>query len=143
MRNGPVQCIFNWRRNAVTARLSWPSMAVTNARLLLAGATSAVGLSLLIGVAAPPAHAGDTKIICSAVKVRKEPETSTTAVGVAYRGDSVEYDQWAYNKKEKRWYTRGTITRRSDGVRIRGYVPYDCANPYKDNSNPPTPQIPE
>lgn len=82
-----------------------------------------------------------TKISCSAVKVHKQPSKKSTAVGIAYKGDKILYDQWAYKKSEKTWYTRGKITRKSDGAKIYGYVLYKCANPYGTNGAP-TPKIP-
>ncbi|MGW2686223.1 hypothetical protein ACWC6I_24100 [Streptomyces sp. NPDC001414] len=93
-------------------------------------------------VVAPAAQAYDTghgKISCSAVKVRKSPAKNATALGVAYRGDAIAYDQFAYVKAEKTWYTRGTVTRRSDHATIRGYVFYDCANPYGTDPAPKPP----
>lgn len=93
-------------------------------------------------VVAPAAQAYDTghgKISCSAVKVRKSPAKNATALGVAYRGDAIAYDQFAYVKAEKTWYTRGTVTRKSDHAKIRGYVFYDCANPYGTDPAPKPP----
>ncbi|MFJ3182612.1 hypothetical protein ACIPJN_30065 [Streptomyces sp. NPDC086796] len=105
--------------------------------------SAAVAGSALI--AAPAAQAYDTghgKISCSAVKVRKSPAKNATALGVAYRGDAIAYDQFVYVKAEKTWYTRGTVTRKSDHAKIRGFVFYDCANPY--NTDPaPKPPIPK
>jgi hypothetical protein len=88
------------------------------------------------------ASAIGTTIVCSAAKVRSEPEDNATALGIAYEGDKIEYDQFAYKQSEQTWYTRGTVTRQ-DGQQIRGYVPYDCANPYQDPTDPPTPRIPK
>lgn len=107
---------------------------------------AAVAVSAVVAggalVAAPSAQAYDTghgKISCSAVKVRKSPAQNATALGVAYRGDAIAYDQFAYVKSEKQWYTRGTVTRRSDHAKIRGYVFYDCANPYGTDPAPKPP----
>ncbi|MEW2350354.1 hypothetical protein AB0904_22100 [Streptomyces sp. NPDC006684] len=112
--------------------------ATISAALGLAALTG--GLALSTGTAA--AYDSDTtKISCSAVKVHKSASKSSTAVGVAYKGDKMVYNQWAYKKSEKTWYTRGKITRRSDGAKISGYVLYQCANPYGTNGAP-TPKKP-
>ncbi|MEV7465481.1 hypothetical protein AB0O20_03060 [Streptomyces kronopolitis] len=110
-------------------------------------AVGALGASLVASgvLLAPGAQAADTghgKISCSAVKVRKSPAKNATAVGVAYKGDKIAYDQFAYKRAEKTWYTRGTVTRKSDGKKVRGYVFYKCANPYGTNPAP-TPPIPK
>ncbi|WP_434598541.1 hypothetical protein [Streptomyces sp. A5-4] len=112
-------------------------------RLAAAVAVSAalVGTSLAVAPAAQAAGSGTGKISCSAAKVRKSPAKNSTARGIAYRGDKIVYDQFAYKKSEKAWYTRGTVTRKSDRARIRGYVPYGCANAYGTNPAP-TPPIP-
>jgi hypothetical protein len=91
---------------------------------------------------AQAADTGHTKISCSAVKIRKAPSKSSAVVGIGYRGDKVAYDQWAYRKVEKQWYTRGTVTRKSDGKKVRGYMVYQCANPYGTNPAP-TPPVPK
>ncbi|MDX2549512.1 hypothetical protein [Streptomyces stelliscabiei] len=85
---------------------------------------------------------GHTTISCSAVKVRKSPSKTATALGVACRHDKIAYDQWVYKASQKTWFTRGTVTRKSDGRKIRGYVIYQCANPYASNGAP-TPPIPK
>lgn len=110
-------------------------------------AVGALGTSLVVSgvLLAPGAQAADTghgKVSCSAVKVRKSPAKNATAVGVVYKGDKVAYDQFAYKRAEKTWYTRGTFVRKSDGVKLRGYVFYKCANPYGTNPAP-TPPIPK
>ncbi|WP_331731909.1 hypothetical protein OG613_49230 (plasmid) [Streptomyces sp. NBC_00015] len=113
-------------------------------RTLLAatmGLTVAVG-GIATASTAQAADTGHTKISCSAVKIRKAPSKTSTVVGIGYRKDPVAYDQWAYKKAEKQWYTRGTVTRKSDGKRIRGYMVYQCANPYQTNPAP-TPKIPK
>ncbi|MEV5282654.1 hypothetical protein ACFYMW_35840 [Streptomyces sp. NPDC006692] len=91
---------------------------------------------------AQAADTGHTKISCSAVKIRKAPAKTATVLGVGYRGDKIAYDQWAYKKAERTWYTRGTVTRKSDGKKVRGYVVYQCANPY-GGWPAPTPPIPK
>ncbi|MFD4574731.1 hypothetical protein ACFWNK_21915 [Streptomyces sp. NPDC058417] len=106
-----------------------------------------MGLGVAVGglATASAAHAydtGHTKISCSAVKIRKDPSKTATVVGIGYRSDKVAYDQWAYKKDEKQWYTRGTVTRRSDGKKVRGYMVYQCANPYGTNPAP-TPKTPK
>ncbi|WP_217570566.1 hypothetical protein [Streptomyces sp. GbtcB7] len=85
---------------------------------------------------------GHTTISCSAVKVRKAPSKTAAVLGVAYRHDKIAYDQFAYKRSQKTWFTRGTVTRKSDGKKIRGYVIYQCANPYGSNGAP-TPPIPK
>lgn len=82
---------------------------------------------------------GHTKISCSAVKICKAPSKTATVVGIGYRGDKVAYDEWAYKRAEKQWYTRGTVTRKSDGKKVRGYMVYQCANPYGTNPAPKPP----
>jgi hypothetical protein len=92
------------------------------------------------GTAAPAASATDTKIVCDAVRVRAEPADDATALGIAYEGDTISFDQWVYVRAESRWYTRGRVTRQ-DGERIsRGYVPYSCANPYQDPESDAPPE---
>ncbi|MFE9252854.1 hypothetical protein [Streptomyces sp. NPDC007088] len=47
-----------------------------------------------------------------------------------------------YQRATKKWWVHGTVTRKSDHAKIRGYVVYQCANPY--NAWPaPTPPIPK
>ncbi|WP_344409041.1 hypothetical protein [Streptomyces viridochromogenes] len=71
---------------------------------------------------APAAQAYDTatmKASCSAVKFPKSPSKTTVVVGTGYKGDKVRVDRFACKAKEKTWYSRGTVTRRSDGKRVR------------------------
>ncbi|MFD8811344.1 hypothetical protein ACFV23_07615 [Streptomyces sp. NPDC059627] len=108
---------------------------------------ASLGLAVTVGglASAATAQAYDTDsttISCSAVKVRKAPSKTSTVVGIGYRHDKVVYDQFAYKKAEKTWYTRGTVTRKSDGKKVRGYMIYDCANPYATNPAP-KPSIPK
>jgi hypothetical protein len=110
-------------------------------------AAASLGLAVATGGLATATTAqaydtGTTTISCSAVKVRTAPSKTSTVVGIGYRRDKVVYDQWAYRKVEKTWYTHGTVTRRSDGKRIRGYMIYNCANPYETNPAP-KPSIPK
>jgi hypothetical protein len=110
-------------------------------------AAAALGLTVAAGVTvtANNAHAADkdtAKISCSAAKVRVNPAKNSAARGIAYQGDKILYDQFAYKKSEKRWYTRGKVTRKHDGAKIYGFVPYKCANPYGTNPAP-TPPIPK
>jgi hypothetical protein len=105
-------------------------------RLGRAATVGTLGLSIAGSalVLAPSAHAADTghgTISCSAV--------NSATVGVGYRHDKVAYDQWVYKRAEKTWYTRGTVQRKSDGKKVRGYVLYGCANPYGTNSAPKPP----
>lgn len=116
-------------------------------RVRRALAAASTGLAVAVGGLATAATAqaydtGHTTISCSAVKVRKSPAKNATALGVAYRHDKIAYNQFAYKRSEKTWYTRGTVTRKSDGKKIRGYVIYQCANPYGSNGAP-TPPIPK
>ncbi|MGW7542218.1 hypothetical protein ACWGKQ_14010 [Streptomyces sp. NPDC054770] len=104
-------------------------------------AVAALGLTLVTGATINATHANavtkdTTKISCKAVKVHKQPKKTSTVVGIAYKGDKMLYDQWAYKKSEKQWYTRGKITRKSDGAKIYGYVIWNCANPYGTNPAP-------
>ncbi|MFM9462690.1 hypothetical protein ACKI1K_07530 [Streptomyces scabiei] len=108
---------------------------------------TAMGLAVAAGgvataSTAQAADTGHTKVSCSAVKIRKSASKTATVVGIGYRNDKVAYDQWAYKKAEKQWYTRGTVTRKSDGKKVRGYMVYQCANPYGTNPAP-TPPIPK
>ncbi|MER7932956.1 MULTISPECIES: hypothetical protein [unclassified Streptomyces] len=107
-------------------------------------AAATLGLAVTAGALATATTAqaydtGKTTISCSAVKIRKTPAKTSTVVGIGYRHDTVVYDQWAYKKAEKTWYTRGTVTRKSDGKKIRGYMIYNCANPYQTNPAPKPP----
>ena len=120
---------------------------ITSQRAQRALAAASLGLAVAVGGLATATTAqaydtGTTTISCSAVKVRKAPSKTSTVVGIGYRHDKVVYDQWAYKKAEKTWYTRGTVTRKSDGKKIRGYMIYNCANPYKTNPAP-KPSIPK
>lgn len=120
---------------------------IANQRVRRALLATTMGLTVAVGgiATASTAQAGDTghtKISCSAVKIRKAPAKTATVAGIGYRKDKVAYDQWVYKKAEKRWYTRGTVTRKSDGKKIRGYMAYECANPYGTNPAP-TPPIPK
>ncbi|MFE0357509.1 hypothetical protein ACFW2K_26310 [Streptomyces nigra] len=113
-------------------------------RLGRAAAVGAIGLSVAgsavaLAPSAQAATSSTTTISCSAVKVHKAPSKTSATVGIAYRKDKVVYNQWVYKKSQKTWFTRGTVTRKSDGVKIRGYMLYDCANPYKTNPAPKPP----
>ena len=120
----------------------------TRHRTQRALAAASLGLAVAAGglATATSAQAYDTStttISCSAVKVRKAPSKTSTVLGIGYRHDKVIYDQWVYKKSEKTWYTRGIVTRKSDGKKIgRGYMIYNCANPYKTNPAP-KPSIPK
>lgn len=95
--------------------------------------------------AAPAAQAYDTvtmKVSCSAVNIRSGPSQHSTIVGVGYRGDRVRVNQFAYKVSEHRWYSRGTVTRRSDGKRVTGYGIYYCINPYNMSPPPAYPKRP-
>ncbi|MFF7858605.1 hypothetical protein [Streptomyces sp. NPDC007904] len=92
---------------------------------------------LLTAPAAQAADTSHTTVSCSTLKIRKAPVKTAPVVGVGYRKDKVAYDQWAYKRSEKTWYTRGMLTRRSDGKKIRGYMVYQCANPYRPGPPPP------
>ncbi|WP_406436048.1 hypothetical protein OHB00_18750 [Streptomyces sp. NBC_00631] len=121
---------------------------ITRPRAQRALAAASLGLAVVAGGLATASTAqaydtGTTTISCSAVKVRKAPSKTSTVLGIGYRHDKVVYDQWVYKKVEKTWYTRGTVTRKSDGKKIgRGYMIYNCANPYKTNPAP-KPSIPK
>ena len=108
--------------------------------LLIAASAGAVAFGT-----APAAQAYDTatmKVSCSAVNIRSGPSQHNTIVGVGYRGDSVRANQFAYKVTEHRWYTRGTVTRRSDGKKVTGYGIYDCINPYGATPPPSYPKRP-
>ncbi|MEU9189209.1 hypothetical protein AB0D14_32635 [Streptomyces sp. NPDC048484] len=116
-------------------------------RVRRALAVGSLGLAVAAGslAGASTSQAGDTghtTISCKAVKVRTDPSKKATVVGIAYRHDKIAYDQFAYKRAEKTWYTRGTVTRKSDGNKVRGYMIYDCANPYQSNPAP-KPSIPK
>ncbi|MDJ0346817.1 hypothetical protein QMK19_38640 [Streptomyces sp. H10-C2] len=101
---------------------------------------SVAGSALALAPSAQAYSTGYGTISCSAVKVHRDAGRTSTTVGIAYRHDKIAYDQFAYRASERTWYTRATVTR-ADGKKIRGYMLYDCANPY--NSNPaPKPPIP-
>lgn len=116
-------------------------------RLGRAAAVGVLGLSIAgsavaIAPMAQASSTGHTTISCSAAKIHKSPAKSSPAVGIGYRHDKVTYDQWVYKKSEKTFYTRGTVTRASDGKKVHGYMLYDCANPYGTNPAP-KPSIPK
>ncbi|MCZ9354070.1 hypothetical protein ACFW4M_07760 [Streptomyces sp. NPDC058794] len=113
-------------------------------RVRRALAASSIGLAVAAGGLASASTAqaydtGHTTISCKAVKVHKDPSKKSAVVGIAYRHDKIAYNQFAYKRAEKTWYTRGTVTRKSDGKKIRGYMIYDCANPYESNPAPKPP----
>ncbi|MFH8659996.1 hypothetical protein [Streptomyces afghaniensis] len=108
---------------------------------------AALSLATVAGItaAATDAQAYDkstTTISCNAAKVRAQPSKNATVKGIAYKKDKILFDQFAYKQSEKTWYTRGKVTRKSDGAKIYGYVAYMCANPYETNPAP-TPKIPK
>ncbi|CAM5393372.1 hypothetical protein SALBM311S_10504 [Streptomyces alboniger] len=91
---------------------------ITRHRAQRALAAASLGLAVAAGGLATASTAqaydtGTTTISCSAVKIRKAPSKTSTVVGIGYRHDKVVYNQWAYKKAEKTWYTRGTVTRKS------------------------------
>lgn len=105
---------------------------------MVAGATVVVA-------AVPAAQAADVetmKVSCSAVNIRLGPSQHSTILGVAYRGDTMRVNQFAYKASEGRWYSRGTVTRKSDGVKKTGYGTYDCINPYGASPPPAYPKRP-
>ncbi|MET8816402.1 hypothetical protein ABZW47_30930 [Streptomyces sp. NPDC004549] len=118
---------------------------IVRQRVKHAVVASALDLAVVSGgiATASTAQAADTgtdTISCSAVKVHKSYSTGSTTVGIAYKGDKITYSQWVYQKSKKKWWVHGTVTRKSDHKKIRGYVVYQCANPY--NTWPvPTPPI--
>lgn len=71
-----------------------------------------------------------TKVSCSAVKSHKKPSKSSTAVGIGYERDRVRVNGFACKAKEGTWYSRGTLTRRSDGKRVREPTIHRCVNPF-------------
>ncbi|POX58088.1 hypothetical protein C3492_39640 [Streptomyces sp. Ru62] len=95
----------------------------------------AVAVSGLATAATAQAATGHTKISCTAAKIRTAPSTTATVLGIGYRGDKVAYDRMVSH--EKNWWTHGTVTRRSDGKKVRGYVVYQCANPLRPLARPP------
>ncbi|WP_247692316.1 hypothetical protein [Streptomyces sp. RK31] len=101
-----------------------------------------VASGVLLAPGAQAADAGHRKISCSAVKVGESPAKSAAAVAVAYKGGKTAYDHFVCKRAEKTRYTRGTVTRKSDGKKVQGYVFYKCANPYGTNPAP-TPPIPK
>ncbi|MFI0813507.1 hypothetical protein [Streptomyces echinatus] len=105
---------------------------IARQRIKTAVVAGALGLAVTGGglAAASTAQAAtaQTKISCSAAKIRKSPSKSATVLGIGYRGDKVAYDRMVTH--ERNWWTHGTVTRRSDGKKVRGYVIYQCANPY-------------
>jgi hypothetical protein len=108
-----------------------PSIRTGGVLAVVCVAGAALGL-------AQPAQAygtGTMKVSCSAVNVRSGPSQGNVIVGVGYRGDTVRVTQFVYKVSERRWYSHGTVTRRSDGRKVSGYGIYDCINPY--NASPP------
>jgi hypothetical protein len=102
-------------------------------RGLLAGMSLAVALGGGVLAGAPSASAYSTvnwPISCSAVKIRANHSTSSTALGVGYRGDrdvisKVYYNTPANPQVENSWLY-GTVTRKSDGRRVTGWVVSTC-----------------
>lgn len=83
--------------------------------------------------AAPSVQAYDTatlKVPCNAVKFQKKSSKSSTVADIGYKRDTVRVDQLADKAKERTWYSRGSVTRRLDGTRVRGRVICRCVNPY-------------
>ncbi|MEU5476874.1 hypothetical protein [Streptomyces mirabilis] len=119
----------------ITQRLKRTVVATTMGLAVAAG-------GLATASTAQAYDTGHTKVSCSAVKIRKAPSKHAMILGIGYRGDKVAYNQWAYKRAEKQWYTRGTVTRKSDGKKVYGYMVYQCANPYGTNPAP-TPNIPK
>lgn len=119
-------------------------MTGLNRRRIAAGV---LGLVVAGGglTAAPSVQAYDTatmKVSCSAVKFHKKPSKSSTVVGIGYKRDRARVDQFVYKAKERTWYSRGTVTRRSDGKRVRGHAIYRCVNPYGATPPPAYPKRP-
>ncbi|MGW2425243.1 hypothetical protein ACWC0C_39395 [Streptomyces sp. NPDC001709] len=104
----------------ITQRVKCTLLATTMGLALAAGGVATASTA--------QAATGHTKISCSAANIRKAPSKAATVLGVGYRGDKVAYDRMVTN--ERRWWTHGTVTRKSDGKKVRGYVVYECANPY-------------
>ncbi|MGW5212804.1 hypothetical protein ACWEQO_16765 [Streptomyces sp. NPDC004051] len=113
-------------------------------RVRRALAASSIGLAVAAGGLASASTAqaydtGHTTISCKAVKVHKDPSKKSAVVGIAYRHNKVAYNQFAYKRAEKTWHTRDAVTPKSDGKKIRGYMIYDCVNPYESNTAPKPP----
>jgi hypothetical protein len=100
----------------------------------LATAVAAGSILGTMALVAPSASAYSviTKpVSCSAVRVHKTYSTSSTVVGIGYRGDHDRISLVKYNSSppnmENSWLY-GTITRRSDGARVTGWVVSSCIN---------------
>ncbi|MER5615927.1 hypothetical protein [Streptomyces sp. NPDC002215] len=86
--------------------------------------------SIVTASTAQAANTGSDTISCKAVKAHKSYSTGSATVGVAYKGDKITSKQWVYQRSAKTWWVNGTVTRMPDHKKIRGYVVYQCANPY-------------
>jgi hypothetical protein len=111
--------------------------AFTLSRAARRGVLGAATAALVAGGAlavAPTASAYATSyfpITCSGVNVRANHTTSSAIVGMGFRGDKdlvskVYYLTKPYNM-ERSWLY-GTVTRKSDGRKVTGWVTSSCLN---------------
>ncbi|GGO35638.1 hypothetical protein [Streptomyces lasiicapitis] len=106
----------------------------------LLGVIAAAALSLLVAIAGIGAThpagtvfvkaSGATSVSCTAAKVRDKPEGNSLAHGIGYRGEEFTFQKFALRKSERAWYSYGTVTRKSDGKKVHGYIRYECGNPH-------------
>lgn len=99
----------------------------------LATALAAAGFLGTMTMTAPSASATTwtEPVSCSGVNVRKSYSTTSTIVGVAFRGDLDRITKVKYNTNppnlENSWLY-GTITRKSDGIELVGWVTSACVS---------------
>ncbi|MFD0417112.1 hypothetical protein [Streptomyces sp. NPDC127108] len=113
---------------------------IASAAMSLLMAITGLGASHTPGTAYVKAS-GATEISCYAVKVRDRPQEDSLAHGIGYRGEGFDFEKFAYRRSERAWYSYGTVTRKYDGEKVRGYVRYECGNPHASDSAP-LPKIP-
>jgi len=97
----------------------------------LAATAAACALTLPLGIAAAaPASATSVahlSVVCSAVNIRSHPTTSSTALGVGYRGDPDAVTEGLLPKGATAYtWLYGTLTRTSDHKRITGWAIASC-----------------
>jgi hypothetical protein len=99
----------------------------------LAATASACALALPLGIAAAAPASATTvahfSVICSAVNIRTSLTTSSTAVGVGYRGDADAVTKGLLPKGTDQFtWLYGTVTRSSDHKKITGWAIAGCVH---------------
>lgn len=102
-----------------------------NRRLALTATAAATALAVPLGLAAAaPASAYSTahlNVVCSAVNIRVNHSTSSTILGVGYRGDPDAVTKGLLPPGATAFtWLYGTVTRKSDGKRVTGWAIASC-----------------